>query len=76
MSQSERVLIIDDEQVLLEGCKQILEEKGYVTATADNGDRGLQLIRELNPDLVLIDLKMPGKSGSSLWMMILILLPP
>lgn len=63
MSQSERVLIIDDEQVLLEGCKQILEEKGYVTATAENGDRGLQLIREWNPDLVLVDLKMPGKSG-------------
>lgn len=63
MSQSERVLIIDDEQVLLEGCKQILEEKGYVTATAENGDLGLQLIREWNPDLVLVDLKMPGKSG-------------
>lgn len=63
MSQSERVLIIDDEQVLLEGCKQVLEEKGYVTATAENGDLGLQLIREWNPDLVLVDLKMPGKSG-------------
>lgn len=63
VSQSERVLIIDDEQVLLEGCKQILEEKGYVTATAENGDLGLQLIREWNPDLVLVDLKMPGKSG-------------
>jgi len=63
VSQSERILIIDDEQVLLEGCKQILEEKGYVTATAENGDLGLQLIREWNPDLVLVDLKMPGKSG-------------
>jgi signal transduction histidine kinase len=63
VSQSERVLIIDDERVLLEGCRQILEEKGYVTATAENGDLGLQLIQELNPDLVLIDLKMPGKSG-------------
>ena len=63
MSQRERVLIIDDEQVLLEGCKQILEEKGYVTATAESGDLGLKLIREWNPDLVLVDLKMPGKSG-------------
>lgn len=63
MSQGECILIIDDEQVLLEGCRQVLEEKGYVTATADNGERGLQLIRELNPDLVLVDLKMPGKSG-------------
>jgi len=63
VSQGECILIIDDEQVLLEGCRQVLEEKGYVTATADNGERGLQLIRELNPDLVLVDLKMPGKSG-------------
>ncbi|MBP1742324.1 MAG: hybrid sensor histidine kinase/response regulator, partial [Deltaproteobacteria bacterium] len=63
MAQSERILIIDDEEVLREGCKQALAEKGYVTATAENGDLGLQLIRELDPDLVLIDLKMPGKSG-------------
>ena len=63
MAQSECILIIDDEEVLRDGCKQALTEKGYVTATAENGDLGLQLIRELNPDLVLIDLKMPGKSG-------------
>jgi len=56
-------LIIDDEEALREGCKQALKEQGYVTETAENGDRGLQLIRELNPDLVLVDLKMPGKSG-------------
>jgi len=63
VAQSERILIIDDEETLREGCKDALTEKGYVTATAENGDLGLQLIRELNPDLVLIDLKMPGKSG-------------
>lgn len=63
MALSECILIIDDEEVLREGCKQVLEEEGYVTATAENGDVGLQLIRKLNPDLVLIDLKMPGKSG-------------
>lgn len=63
MAQSECILIIDDEEALREGCKQVLAEKGYVTATAENGDQGLKLIRELNPDLVLIDLKMPGKSG-------------
>jgi len=63
VAQSECILIIDDEEVLRDGCKQVLMEKGYVTATAENGDLGLQLIRELNPDLVLIDLKMPGKSG-------------
>lgn len=63
VAQSECVLIIDDEEVLRDGCTQALTEKGYVTATAENGDLGLQLIRELNPDLVLIDLKMPGKSG-------------
>jgi len=63
VAQSERILIIDDEEVLRDACTQALTKKGYVTATAENGDLGLQLIQELNPDLVLIDLKMPGRSG-------------
>ena len=63
VAQSECILVIDDEEVLRDACKQALTKKGYVTVAAENGDQGLQMVRELNPDLVLIDLKMPGRSG-------------
>lgn len=58
-----RVLIIDDEQVVLESCTEILLDQPYEIATATNGARGLELVEEYGPDLVFVDLKMPGLSG-------------
>ncbi|MBI4785877.1 MAG: hybrid sensor histidine kinase/response regulator [Chloroflexi bacterium] len=57
------VLIIDDEEVVLDSCTQILAEEDYEIATADNGALGLNLLHDLQPDLVFLDLKMPGLSG-------------
>ena len=58
-----RILIIDDEQVVLESCTEILLDQPYEIATATNGARGLELVEEYGPDLVFVDLKMPGLSG-------------
>jgi len=58
-----RILIIDDEQVVLDSCAEILLDPTYHTATALDGRRGLELVDEYRPDLVLVDLKMPGLSG-------------
>ncbi len=58
-----QLLIIDDEEVVLDSCAMILEGSGYPLATAGNGQAGLQRVRELRPDLVFVDLKMPGMSG-------------
>jgi two-component system sensor histidine kinase/response regulator len=58
-----RILIIDDEQVVLESCTEILLDQPYEVATATNGARGLELVEEYDPDLVFVDLKMPGLSG-------------
>ncbi|MBN2125391.1 MAG: response regulator, partial [Deltaproteobacteria bacterium] len=58
-----RVLIIDDEEVMRDSCAQALGKKGHDIRTAENGNLGLQMVREFSPDLVLLDLKMPGKSG-------------
>ena len=58
-----RILIIDDEQVVLESCTEILLDQPYEVATATNGARGLELVEEYGPDLVFVDLKMPGLSG-------------
>lgn len=57
------ILIIDDEEVIRDSCTQALEKEGYIVKCAENGDSGLRLFKEFHPDIVLIDLKMPGKSG-------------
>jgi len=58
-----RVLIIDDEPVVLDSCTEILSDQGVTIATAPDGRLGLSLVKEFQPDLVLVDLKMPGISG-------------
>ena len=58
-----KILIIDDEEVVLDSCTLILEGSGYPIVTAANGARGLELLQEFGPDLVFVDLKMPGISG-------------
>ncbi|MBI5394326.1 MAG: hybrid sensor histidine kinase/response regulator [Verrucomicrobia bacterium] len=61
--QETRILIIDDEEVVLDSCKMVLGPAGYKLTTASNGTAGLGLVRELQPDLIFVDLKMPGISG-------------
>jgi signal transduction histidine kinase len=63
LAKKGRVLIIDDEEVIRDSCTQTLMKEGYVVNSAENGDLGLKLFKEFQPDLVLLDLKMPGKSG-------------
>ncbi|NQT57062.1 MAG: response regulator [Desulfobacteraceae bacterium] len=58
-----RILIIDDEEVIRDSSTQALVKEGHIIKGAENGDLGLKLFREFRPDIVLIDLKMPGKSG-------------
>ena len=63
MEDKARILIIDDEEVVLDSCIQILKGSNYQFATATNGNLGLKLVSEFQPDLVCVDLKMPGISG-------------
>lgn len=61
-----KVLIIDDETIVRTGLKSIIDWSAYgfdICGEADNGEDGLQKIMELNPDLVLLDIKMPGMYG-------------
>ena len=58
-----KILIIDDEEVVLDSCTQILEGGPYQVATAMDGTLGLELIQEFHPDVVFVDLKMPGIQG-------------
>ena len=63
METKTKILIIDDEEVVLDSCTQILKGSGYQIATAPDGMQGLRLLQEFLPDLVFVDLKMPGISG-------------
>jgi len=58
-----RILIIDDEEIVLDSCSRILDGSGYATRTATDGSVGLRQVAEFRPDLVFVDLKMPGISG-------------
>jgi two-component system, sensor histidine kinase and response regulator len=63
MDDKSRILIIDDEEVVLDSCTQILEGSHHLIQTAPDGATGLRLVDEFKPDLVFIDLKMPGVPG-------------
>jgi signal transduction histidine kinase len=63
LENKRKILIIDDEEVVLDSCMAILEGSDYQIATANNGQAGLNLLKEYEPDLVFVDLKMPGMSG-------------
>jgi two-component system, sensor histidine kinase and response regulator len=63
MAEPSRILIIDDEEVILDSCVLILKSISYEIKTATNGQTGLELVKEFKPDLVYVDLKMPGISG-------------
>jgi len=63
MTPTESILIIDDEELLRTHLRILLEELGYRVAEADNGREGLARCRDLRPDLVLLDVRMPEADG-------------
>jgi len=64
MKMDKRVVIADDESIIRLDLKEILEGDGYlVVGEAARGDDALAMIRELEPDLALLDIKMPGLDG-------------
>ncbi len=60
------ILVIEDDNTMREGIATVLSKNGYQVQTADDGHAGAQLFREVQPDLVISDLKLPGKGGMNL----------
>ena len=58
-----RVLVIDDEPRIVHLLNVRLKLSGYEVITAGNGEHGLELARTETPDVILLDLLMPGKDG-------------
>ncbi len=57
------VLVVDDELQLNKALSRVLENDGYRVITAPDGETALGLIKEKSPDVVLLDLLMPGMDG-------------
>ncbi len=63
MSAPPKILVVDDTPQNIKLLKDLLEVKGYAVATAVNGEEALTRLAVENPDLVLLDVMMPGLSG-------------
>jgi two-component system, OmpR family, response regulator RegX3 len=62
-SRRQRILLVEDEPALAESVKYTLDNEGFDVILADTGVKGLELATSHNPDLVLLDLMLPGMSG-------------
>jgi signal transduction histidine kinase len=58
-----RIYVIDDDEVMLLSCRRVLEHDGYTVETFDSGQQGIARLRDLRPQLLLVDLKMPEFDG-------------
>jgi DNA-binding response OmpR family regulator len=66
----ERILLVEDDPIFSETLNYNLQHQGYETITTDNGLTGLELARSVHPDLVLLDVMLPGLDGFSLCRML------
>ncbi|MCG2777000.1 MAG: sigma-54 dependent transcriptional regulator [Desulfobacterales bacterium] len=60
---SVRILIVDDEEYIRESLSRVMKTEGFKVQVAHNGDKGLKMIQEELPEVLLVDFKMPGMDG-------------
>ena len=61
-----KILLVDDSRTELHHISRLLERKGFSVRTAENGDEALLCLHEDKPDLILMDVVMPGQNGYQL----------
>ena len=62
-SAQKRILLVDDDREIVESMKIALEASGYGVLVARDGNQGLAMVERENPDLVILDMMMPKRSG-------------
>ncbi len=62
-SKRKRVLLVDDDAEIIEAMRYALEAKGYEILVARDGNQGLAMAEREDPDLVILDMMMPKRSG-------------
>jgi DNA-binding response OmpR family regulator len=63
MTAPRTILLVDDDAEILSGVRAVLERRGYRVVTAADGNAGLAAAEREGPDLVVVDMMMPKKSG-------------
>ena len=58
-----KIMVIEDEPAILKAIIEVLQMNGYEVASAVNGEQGLNMIADFKPDMILLDLILPGKNG-------------
>jgi CheY-like chemotaxis protein len=64
---AKKILVVDDEQDIIAFLSTLLEDNGYSVRSASNGVEALELVKEDQPDLILLDLQMPEETGTGLY---------
>jgi CheY-like chemotaxis protein len=64
---AKKILIVDDEPAAIDYASAVLEENGYIAISAEDGIEGMEKVRTEGPDLILLDIMMPGKGGIALY---------
>ena len=67
MASNHRILVIDDEPDIVDFITTLFEDNEFETLSAPDGQTGLELAREHKPDLITLDITMPGKSGVAIF---------
>lgn len=63
MSSTKLIMVVDDEEVVRDVLCSFFEIKGYATVAIENGENAISYAETIKPDLILLDIKMPGLNG-------------
>ena len=61
--KDKRILLVDDDQDILTSMQAAFEPTGAVVETASNGNKAVEMVEKNQPDLVVLDMMLPGRSG-------------
>lgn len=63
-NESITILVVDDEEMVRENLEAYLEDEGFTVVTAGSGEDALEMLKDVEPDLGIIDMRLPGMSGN------------
>ncbi|NOZ59472.1 MAG: response regulator [Euryarchaeota archaeon] len=58
-----KIMVVDDDEIIIEAMRNILEPEGFEVISAGSGEECLRLLEEVVPDYIFIDIQMPGMDG-------------
>ena len=65
--RKKKILIVDDERDVVVYLTEVLESSHFDLYSADNAETGLKMVKKVHPDLICLDIMMPGESGLSMY---------